>query len=181
MSAELEDGSLATSTPSEVPAAAGSPLASLRERRQARRNKLFLDLKVPGLEPAVYVRYNPIKGAKLLEVNKKLARSKDNDAVVAANVAMLADACVGVFQLDSSGQAISVDPDNLSSSEEEWLKFGPELGALLAEEGEPAPERVVDVVRALFDGDLAITTHGDLLIDWSRTLNEELERDTSGN
>ena len=164
----------------EVPAAAGSPLASLRERRQQRRTKLHLDLKVPGMDPAVYVRYSPINGAKLLEVNKKVARSKDNNAVLEANVALLADACVGVFQLDQDGDAVSVDPDNLTPDVDEWLKFGPELGQLLADDGEPLV-RVVDVVRALFDSDLAVTNHADELIAWSQTMNESTDRETSGN
>ncbi|GAB3867386.1 hypothetical protein GCM10028801_41260 [Nocardioides maradonensis] len=163
-----------------APAAPGSPLSSLRERRKARKAKLQLDLKVPGYEPAVYVRFKPVDQARLASELKKAEKSKDRDAITLANAALLIDACIGVFQVDGDGTEVSIDPDNLTPDVDEWLKFGPELGALLADEGE-AFNRAADVARALWDNDVALTAAAGRLYEWSQTMNEDLDREQQGN
>lgn len=171
-----------------APAATGSPLASLRERRKARRKKLFLDLKVPGYGdpdagvPDVFVRFKPADQSRLVAEVKKAERSKDRDAITLANANLLIEACVGVFQVDASGTEVSIDPDNLTPDPDEWLTFGPELGKLLADEdaGELLV-RATDVARALYDNDMALAAASGRLVDWSQTMNEELDREHEGN
>lgn len=171
---ELEAGS--------TPAAEGSALSSLRERRKARRRKMFLDLVVPGYEPAVYVRFRPASQSKLIAEVKRADKSKDKDAITIANAAVLIEACVGVFQIRADGEEVSIDPDNLTPDQGEWLIFGPELGALLADEdaGEVL-SRASDVARALWDNDMALAAASSRLIEWSQTMNENLDREHEGN
>jgi hypothetical protein len=165
-----------------TPAAAGSPLSSLRDRRKARRKKLHLDLKVPGYDPAIFVRFQPASQSKLISEIKRAEKSKDQHAIALANASLLIDACQGVFQVDEHKREVSIDPDNLTADPSEWLKFGPELGELLADK--EAGELLVkasDVARALYDNDMALGAAADRLIEWSRTMNEELERENEGN
>ena len=169
-------------TSTTTPASAGSPLASLRDRRKARRKKLKLDLVVPGYDPPVYVRFRPASQSKLVQELKRAEKSKDKDAITLANASLLVEACLGVFQVDIEGTEVSIDPDNLTTDESEWLKFGPKLGTLLAdEEAGELLSKASDVVRALYDNDMALAAASTRLVEWSQSMNEELDRETEGN
>lgn len=151
------------------PAASGSILAGLRARREAAAKKLHLDLRVPRIDPPVYVRYRPIPQSVLDLVNTKLAASKDADKVVIANAAALSHACVGVFgMVDGKPEG---NPDT-------WPKFDANLAAEL---GLPDGTGATDIVRALYltDGDvIAAATE---LADWSGTSERRVDEETEGN
>lgn len=159
--------------PGETAAAPGSILASLRERRDAAKKRLFKDLAVPRLDPPVYVRFKPVTSHRLTAANKQSAKSGDRDADVIANAGVLVDACVGIFEV-VDGEEVSLDP---SDREGEWPKFDKQLAALL---GVPAGKASA-VVRELYvtDGDI-ISTVNELAL-WSGFAQEQLERDPAGN
>lgn len=167
------DDELEPETVEEQPAAEGSVLATLRERREAAKQKLTKDLAVPRLDPPVYVRFKPLATRRLNAANKQAAASSDKDAEVIANAGILAEACVGVFQV-IDGAEVSIDDSNLDG---EWPRFDKRLAALLGVKAGKASE----VVRALYltDGDI-ISTVNDLGV-WSGFAREQLERDSEGN
>lgn len=164
----------------EVPAPASSPLGSLRERRKKRRETLKYDLRVPGYDPEVFVRFKPVAQAKLVAATKRADKSKSPDALALANAALLIDACLGVFQLDSDGTPVSIDPDNLTHDEADWPKFDDRLGQLLADEGEILGS-ATSVCRALYENDMALSRHTNMLLEWSQSMNEDLDREHEGN
>lgn len=157
----------------EAPAAVGSVLAGLRQRREQALAALYTDLVVPRLDPPVFVRFRPIDQAKIEQANKRANASKDPDAATAANAAVLAAACVGVFELDEDGAEVGVDPDDRDS----WPQFDKRLARLLGVKAGKA----ADVVRALYltDGDVIKTVTK--LAEWSGFNEDALDRDTAGN
>ena len=98
-------------TPDEAPVAEGSVLAGLRERREQAKTKLVKDLAVPRMDPPVYVRFKPIPSRRLTAANKQAAASGDKDAEVIANAGVLAEACLGVFEV-IDGREVSIDPND---------------------------------------------------------------------
>lgn len=167
-----DDEDLTPPETGEVPAAEGSVLATLRERREQAVAALHKDLRVPRLEPPVYVRFRPISQPAIEQANKRASASKADDAATAANAAVLAGACIGVFEVDEDGAEVSVDPDNAT-----WPQFDKRLARLLGVKAGKA----ADVVRALYltDGDVIATVTK--LAEWSGFNEAELERDAAGN
>ena len=156
-----------------APAAPGSTLASLRERREAVLAAQYLDLAVPDYDPPVYVRYKPITNAKLNAATKQVAASKDRDAEVIANAGVLAEACVGVFEVIDDTQ-VSIDPTDRDGT---WLRFDKDLARLL---GVPAG-KAAEVVRALYPTDGHIISTVGKVGQWSGFAMDQLERDDAGN
>jgi hypothetical protein len=155
------------------PAAEGSQLQSLRERRQAAEKKLHIDLVVPRLDPPVFVRFNAVPIHVINAVSKQYAKSKDPEVDVIFESVILTRACAGVFEV-VDGQERSIDPAG-----GEWPTFGePVLAELL---GLPVGSSAVDVVRGLYltDGDIMAT--GAQLREFSGYSAAELERDFEGN
>jgi len=163
--------------PGDFPAAAGSQLESMRDRRRRRRAAMHFDRKVPGFDPPVFVRYKPADLGRLAAAIKTAEKSKNQDAIAIAHASVLISACIGVFEVDEHGDEVSIDPRDRHG---EWPRFDQRLGELLADEGETLT-RASDVVRALFDNDMALGEASDALIDWSRSMNEDLERESTGN
>lgn len=157
----------------EVPAAAGSALSSLRDRREKARQELFKDLPIPRLDPPVYVRFRPLKGTEIATAQKRGQNSADKEAVVNVNAGLIAAACRGVFEV-IDGAPVSIDPDDRHG---DWPLFGERLAELLG----LRTNRAAEVVRGLYltDGDI-IATVGEL-VDWSGYTTEVLDRETAGN
>lgn len=153
-----------------TPAAPDSPLAGLRASRDKARQKLTTDLRVPRLEPEVYVRYKPIPLGRINAVNTALGKSKATDKEVSANAAILADVCVGVFTVDEDGEPVG-DPS-------EWPRFDQDLAEIL---GVPKLNRGSAIVRELYltDGDIVATVRK--LSEWSGFAHDQLEREAEGN
>lgn len=161
-------------TTEQTPAPEGSVLATLRERRERVQAALVKDLAVPRYDPPIYVRYKPLPSRRLNAANKQAAASSDKDAEVIANAGILAEVCVGVFEV-VNGREVSIDPE---SRDGELLRFADRrLAELLGVKAGKASE----VVRALYatDGDI-ISTVNDLGV-WSGFAREQLERDSEGN
>lgn len=152
------------------PAAGGSPLANLRQRREAKVAKLYMDLSVRGLEPLV-VRYRPVTAAEITRTNKRFEKSKADDVDVLINAVILSQACLGIF--DKPDATASV-PTN-----EAWPRFDKDLAQSLGLN--PEAVQGVDVVRALYltDGDIIST--GAELSQWSGFTLSDVDRDVAGN
>lgn len=179
--ADPEAGSQPRTTTSAYESApSGSAMASIRERRKKRMQKLHFDIEVPGMEPPIFLRCKPVDQPTFMKQIERAGKSKDDDAIVRANAVVLADACIGVFELDDRGREVSVDPGNPTTNPSEWLTIGPELGKLIAEEDQLL-SRATDVARALFDNDMALCYQTDRLITWSRTMQEDDDREHEGN
>lgn len=158
------------------PAAAGSPMASLRARREALTKRLHVDLQVPRYEdPAVFVRYRPLTQAEIDAAMGRHEKSKDPDKTATVNAALLAAACVGVFQVGADGREASVIVDNLDG---EWPRFDERLAAEL---GLPDATTAATVVRALYFTDGDVIAAASALTAWSGYSQEKLEREHEGN
>lgn len=159
----------ATPEPGLTPAAEGSVLADLRTRRERAKAALTTDLEVPRLDPPVYVRFKPPTQARIDAANQRARNGNDKDATVLANAIVIADSCVGVFEI-IDGEKVSVDPTDRDGT---WPLFDKRLARLL---GVPAG-RAADVVRALYltDGDVLSTSAK--LAEWSGFATEQLELD----
>jgi hypothetical protein len=168
-----DDITVDETTPEQRPAAVGSPLASLRARREKAVTGLHLDLAVQRLDPPVYVRYRPVTQAEIDQSSKLFDKSKDADKNVKANAATLAKACLGVFEV-IDGVEVSVDPADRHGS---WPRFDQQLGDLLGLE----TNRAADIVRGLYltDGDVIATATK--LADWSGYSLSGLEEREAGN
>lgn len=165
----------ATPVDQDAPAAEGSMLASIRNDRKARRNQQRFDRRVPGL-PNIYVRFRPINQTKLIASVKAAEKSKNPDAVAIANANVLIDACLGIYEL-LDGEEVSPDPRDRHGN---LPRFDQQLGELIALDGEELT-KAVEVCRALYDNDLALAATVDELLEWSRTMNEDLDREHQGN
>ena len=156
------DGPLEVAAPVEVPAAPGSALEAFRARRRKRRH---VDLKVPDTEPAIWVRYGPLPQHRIDAHVMRYAKSKDPDRTVKREAALLAEACVGVFEV-VDGREVSIDPD---ARDAEWPTFGPELAVLL---GIPATG-AGEIVRALYGEDAALMATSEKYAEWLQVTVEE--------
>jgi hypothetical protein len=162
----------------DVPAAPDSTLALLRQRVARAKEQLHVDLEVPRLEPPVFVRFKPTNQGRLNAASKLAGKLKNrDDGDVVANAGILADACLGVFEvLEVDGQKVevSIDPEDRDG---DWPKFGPRLAELLG----VTTNKASDVVRALYltDGDIMSTVTK--LGVWSGYAQDDLERDPEGN
>lgn len=161
-----------TSEPGPRPAAAGSPLSSLRARREDAKKGLHLDVAVPRLDPPVYVRFAPATQAQIDRAAKRHEKSKDADKSVITNAVILAEACQGVFEV-IDGEAVSVDHRDRDG---EWPCFDDRLAELLGVDASKA----VDVVRALYLTDGDVIKVASQLAEWSGYSAEDLE-EYSGN
>lgn len=157
---ELETG--------DRPAAAGSPLANLRARRQAAADRLHLDLAVPRLDPPVFVRFRPITQAEINRINAQHAKSKAKDVDVVVNAVSLATCCLGVFD-DTTVELVDAG---------EAPKFDEDLAELLEL---PEGSKAVDVVRGLYLTDGDVIAAGAELAQWSGYRWQDLERESEGN
>ena len=154
-----------------TPVAEFNPLASLRDRRKAIINEMYIDIKVPRWnEPEIYVRFRPISATTL---NKRVeARRKQGGDMwsIMANADIIADSCIGVYGV------MDGDLDNklslrLDDPKGEWTKFDGFLGEALGLEA----VRATDVVLALYltEGDLIATANK--LFEWSGIASNEAD------
>ncbi|WP_243061143.1 hypothetical protein [Nocardioides sp. SR21] len=157
-------------TEGQIQAAPGSALSDLRARREQAKQKLHLDLRIPRLEPPVFVRYAPLEKPDIDEANAKIAESKDRDREVVAKSVLLAKACLGVFERDAKGRPKG-DPAS-------WPKFDQQIGAMLEL---PADCGAVEVVRGLYltDGDVIVAMAE--LADWSAKSGQQAAEEYAGN
>lgn len=170
----LDDDTAGPAPAGEVAAAPSSQLTSLRDRREQARKRAHLDLAVPGYDPPVYVRFRAVTP----EVSERLQamhdKAKATEKTLRICSAMLAEACVGVFEVDpDSGAEVSVDPDD---REGRWPRFDERLAGLLGVEAGKAAA----VVEALYVEKMHVLAVADELTRWSMAGDEELRRATQG-
>ncbi|HTW17083.1 MAG TPA: hypothetical protein VMF51_18275 [Nocardioides sp.] len=163
--------------PGEAPAAPGSILDGIRARRDRAKAALFVDIKVPRYEPELWVRFKPTEQKRIDAAGEKARKSKDDHRIVNANATLLAEACIGVFEVDADGEKVSIDPADRSTNPDDWPQFDKRLARLL----EIPAGKAVEVVRGLYltDGDI-ISTAAELG-EWSGYSRDMLEQDTAGN
>lgn len=156
-----------------APAATGSRLESLRDRRAKALQAAYLDLEVPRIDPPIYVRFAPVPMHRIQSANKLTEKSKDQDRIVITNAAILAGACQGVYEI-VDGTEVSIDPDDRFG---DWPKFDERLAGLLGVDASKA----IEVVRALYITDGDIVSTADKLAEWSGYTAEQHEREVEGN
>lgn len=148
-----------------------APIVSLKDRRKAIVDDLFIDVQVPRWdEPEIFVRFKPISSSKLdAAVEKRRASKADNWATM-ANADALVQACIGIYGVfpNDPDKKVSLRPGDPDG---EWTKFDPDLAEAL---GVPAPT-AADTVLALYltEGDLVMTASK--VFRWSGIASEEAD------
>jgi hypothetical protein len=148
-----------------------NPLASLRDRRKAIMDDMFIDIKVPRWnEPEIYVRFRPISAVTL---NKKVEnRRKQGGEMwsIMVNADILVDACIGIYGV-MDGDIDKKFSLRLNDPTGEWTKFD----SVLAEAFGMEAVRATDVVMALYltEGDLIATANK--LFEWSGIASNEAD------
>ena len=159
-----------------TPAAPGSALARFRQARAKALQGLTVDLQVPGYDPPLYVRFRPVKQTEVDKVTEKANQSTDPDRELNANAAILAHACVGVFET-VDGKPVG-DPSS-------WPKFDQDLAHLLgideAEDGTRLEPTTTEIVRALYLTDGALLNTARALDAWSAPAIRRREEESAGN
>lgn len=153
-----------------VPAAAGSLLDGLRADLAKAKEGLYIDLRVPRIEPPLFVRYGPLTKPVIDKANAKTLESKDEDRIVVGKALALALVCQGVFREDADGKPAG-DPA-------QWPRFGPELARLL---DLPEDCGAVTVVRALYLTDGDVMAAADEVTDWSVQAERRAQEQHEGN
>jgi hypothetical protein len=152
-----------------------SALAALRARREGARNERHLDLRVPGLEPPLFVRYGPVAKGVAEDITDRWKNSKDKDATVKREAQLLAEACRGLFELDDSGNKVSPDPDDRGG---DWPRFDEHLARLIGSDKTSA----LDLLREVYeeDGDIMAASQK-YAFWWQREAIELASQDDPGN
>lgn len=171
----MSDHDETTEITGERPAAAGSPLGSLRARREQKIAKLFKDIEVPRWDevgPPVFVRFKPVADERVTAITKRFEKSKDRNKDVIVNALILSEGCVGVYQLIEK-KLVSIDEGNAPPT------FNERLAELLGLDDTSGG--VVDIARALYftDGDLLGCSSK--LAEWSGYTLDETDREIEGN
>jgi hypothetical protein len=157
----------------------------LRERREAVVQRLYTDRDVPRL-PGVVVRFGPIPGAVIEQINKRTEKSKDPERFVLGAASSLTHACLGIYDVtDDEDAAIATTKDgrhlvsiDAEHPHDEPPRFDARLAKLL---GLPDSATAVQVVRGFYltDGDI-VSESNDVTV-WSGYAGEEADEDYSGN
>lgn len=124
--------------------------ASLRDRIAKARDERFLDLAVPGLEPAVFVRYRALPPGRVEQIGKRVEKLR-SDKLLQGALDVLGHACLGVFELDDDGAGVSpvegfdgrVDPDTRALAGKLPTFGDPELGEALGADGQTAASTIL--------------------------------------
>lgn len=157
----------------------------LRERREAVVAKLYVDRDVPRL-PGVVVRFAPIPGAVIEQINRRTEKSKDPERFVLGAASSLSHAVLGVFDVTDDEDAsiastkdgrhlISIDADHPNDPAP---KFDARLAKLL---GLPETATAIQVVRGFYLTDGDIVSESNEVTMWSGYAGEEADEDYAGN
>lgn len=162
----------------------GSPLANLRQRREAIAAAQVEDLPVPRWEdPVIVVRYRPGDHAVARRCMDRVEKAPKKDRArveVEANADFLVHACVGVYARIGGQPHACTGPDEWTPIDPDtwdgWDRFSPHLGVTLG----AATESARSVVQALFftDGDL-ISAAGHIM-SWSGYKETEADDQLTG-
>lgn len=159
-----------TEQPGDVPASGDSLLGNLRADRDRAKKSLHLDLRVPRIEPPLFVRYGPIPRPVMNKANEQIAASKDPDAEVREKAVVLSHVCLGVYREGTDGKPAG-DP-------EQWPRFDQRLAGML---GLGPDCGAVEVIRELYltDGDIVLAVAE--LAEWSAQSERRQQEEHEGN
>jgi hypothetical protein len=140
--------------------AADSPLAGLGKQRQAAQEQRYLDLRVPSIEPPLWIRYLPVESSVLSQLDdKRESELKQPQTRASANLrygaGVLARSCAGIFRLDEDGKPVG-DPST-------WPRFDRDLAEALEV---PFVNSTI-LVSALYVSDGDVTSAGNEVADFS--------------
>lgn len=114
-------------------AAAGSALARLRKARADGARDRHVDVQVPDTTDT-YLRLGFLDPDEIEKIGRRVQgkkqRARTGDTY-RHNVAVLVEACRGVFVVAEDGSEVSLDEQDTSGDPSRWLRIGPRLGELL--------------------------------------------------
>jgi hypothetical protein len=147
-----------------------TPLISLKNRRQAIADDLYLDIRVPRWEsPEIYVRFKPISATKLNATIERRRKTKADNWTFLANADMLVVSCIGIYaQVEGSDGKFSLRENDANGT---WTKFDKDLAQALGIDANSAVESCVGLYFS--EGDLLDTANK--LFRWSNIAGEEAD------
>lgn len=157
----------------------------LRARRAAATNRLYLDRRVPRLDPPVVVRFRPLTSTEVEDAGRKIEKGKPGSRTAAIqNANALAKACIGIWEDDPDGER---DEDGnlpkrspILGDTRDWseVRFDQELAADL---GVPKLKDAASVVLELYLTEGDVISEAGALTEWSGFARRDGDEDWSGN
>lgn len=161
-----------------------TPRTSLKAQREEILSTLYIDLRVPRWPNEIWVRYAPLKSAKVDESIKRRAANEfeANEASLLVHADILISACIGIYQtldgdftkkyalrLDENGE-----PEEFPT--EQFTRFDKNTAAFIGL-NDFQSNTATNIVRALYltDGDLIDASN--VVSNWSSKANERAEED----
>jgi len=148
-----------------------SPMLSLKKRREAIVNDLYIDLQVPRWnEPEIFVRFKPASATRINAIIERRRKQKAENWSLLTNADVLVDCCVGVYAVhpDEPNTQLSLRENDSYGS---WTKFDHELAAALGVDVDNNAECCIALYMT--EGDLIDTANK--LFRWSNIANDEAD------
>lgn len=161
----------------------------LRDRRAKVAEKLYTDRAVPRLD-GFFVRFRAIDGARLEAIQKQATekKNKNPERSVIGNANVLAECCLGVYQVAAEDEDPIVETDvdgktvGLVSVVDDDDPEAPKFDKRLARElGISEASNAASVVRALYLTDGDVTAEANAIIAWSGFAGEQMIEEYAGN
>ena len=147
-----------------------TPLISLKSRRQAIADDLYLDIRVPRWDdPEVYVRFKPVSATKLNATIERRRKQKADNWSLLANADMLVDCCIGIYaQVEGTDGKFSLRENDANGP---WTKYDKDLAHALGLDANSAVESCIGLYFS--EGDLLDTANK--LFRWSNIAGDEAD------
>lgn len=166
--------------PGPVPAAIGSPLFDLRQRRGEINARLYLDLQVPRWHddggPEIWVRYRPARAVTAQKSIQRRAEKKDDEALINTEADVLVEACVGVYAKVGE-QTFSL---RVGDAEGTWTRFDQDLAVALGLDPNDKETTAAATCRALYFTELDLISAASDLGAWSGQASKKAEEEALG-
>ena len=154
----------------ETSAAPDNALERLRARRNSIGAEMEKSFAIPGYGGMLLARYRRLsyeETRKALLGKLQPGQRAKGEQELEGQVAFLARACVGVYMTMEDRDPVQLSPN-----------YGPELAEVL--EINLERRSAADVLRAVFNNDLAIPIHQLTVMRWMQGTDEDVDEEFSG-
>lgn len=147
-------------------------LVRLRNRRKKLAERHTKDFTIPGYNGELVVRYHYVEWAEMRKIAEKVEKSRAPLAELYAQCDGLAKACDEIFY-NSNDRLVPF-------SEVAEVDVPVRYDAHLAAAFEIEVQSVRQVIRELFNNDLAVTSHYNDVLEWLQNTSQEVDDEYMG-
>jgi hypothetical protein len=153
-----------------------SMLEGLRRAREEIAAEHTVTLPVPGYNGSMRIRYKYVEWVALMKIAEKVEKSKSPLRVLNAHCDTLIKACDEILAVESDVEVPMSEVLGL----DEPVRFDGAGATALAEAFGFTANSARDVVRGLFNNDLAVTEQHNEVAEWMKDRNSEVDEDFLG-